>query len=115
MERDRPESERYLADYVRRGTTPFFGLPVVDAADPEALKGRRIVFLGIPYDGGSSQGGGARYAPYSVRRASIFALGEAPVPWIVGGEAVDGGNLVAPMRDPGGMREVVEQGIAGLL
>jgi agmatinase len=106
--------DRFLAEYVRRGTTPFFGLPVVDAADPAALEGRRVVFLGVPYDGGSTQHGGARYGPYAVRRASIFALAEHAGPWL-GGGAVDGGNLAAPMRDPAAMREVVEAGIAGVL
>jgi agmatinase len=115
MDRPRNQAERFVIDYVRRGTTPFFGLPLVDAADPAALKDRRVVFLGIPYDGGTAQLAGARYAPYSVRRASIYALKDEAAPWLLGGGAVDGGNLAAPMRNPAAMREVVEAGITGVL
>ena len=115
MERKSSEGEQFFIDYVRRGTTTFFGAPSVDLADPDALKDRRAVFLGVPYDGGTSQYSGARYAPHSVRAASIFAVKGEGLPWLLGGQAVDGGNLAAPMRDPAQMREVVEQGIATVL
>jgi agmatinase len=105
-------AEEFLVDYVRRGTTPFFGLPLVDGSDP---RGARVVFLGVPYDGGSSHDGGQRYAPYSVRRASVFAIKVEAMGWLTGGKAVDGGNLPAPMRNPAGMREVVEAGVAAVL
>jgi len=105
-------ADQFLTDYLRHGMTPFFGLPMVDASDPaKAYAGCRAVFLGVPHDLGTSQFQGARYAPYSIRKASIFAL-NGPFP---PGRAVDAGNVPAPFGSPAKMRELVESAVADVL
>jgi agmatinase len=114
--RVRDETDQFLIDYVRHGMTPFFGLPSVDSSDPvKAYEGSRVVLLGIPYDGGTSQNPGARFAPYSVRRTSIFAMNAEVIGRLSGRGAVDGGNVPAPPRSPDAMRELVEQAVTDVL
>jgi agmatinase len=112
MERPaRDPHEQRIADILRQGMLPFFGLPWVDSSDPaRAYKDCRVVFLGIAHDAGASGSPGARYAPYSVRAASGFP---APPPSL--GRAVDGGNIPAPIASPHGMREAVEKGVGDVL
>jgi agmatinase len=74
---------------------------------PDPYLGAGLVFLGVSYDGGTSQAPGARYGPYHVRRSSVYAikwdyLGNLPC------RAVDGGNVVCPAYAPAEMRERVE-------
>lgn len=114
--RYRDETDQFLFDYVRHGMTPFFGLPSVDSSDPaEAYGGSRAVLLGIPYDGGAGLNPGARFAPYSVRRASVFAMNAGVIGRLSGRGAVDGGNVPAPPRSPGAMRELVEHAVTDVL
>jgi arginase family enzyme len=73
--RYRDAADQFLSDYVRHGMTPFFGLPTVDSSDPvAAFTGCRAVLLGVPHDAGVSQSPGARFAPYHVRRVSVFVV-----------------------------------------
>ncbi len=112
----RDDTDQFLYEYVRHGMTPFFGVPSVDSSDPaSAYLGARVVLLGIPYDGGTSQNPGARFAPYSVRQASIFAVNADAIGRLSGRGAVDGGNVPAPPRSPSAMRELVEHAITGVL
>lgn len=110
----RNPGDQFLADYLRHGMTPFFGLPLADSSKPGAFEGCRVVFLGVPHDASVSQHPGARFGPYAVRKASIFAV-DASVLQLLGGKAVDGGNVPSPFGSPEGMRTAVEQGVREVL
>jgi agmatinase len=109
----RNASDQFLADYVRHGMTPFFGLPLVDSSDPGVLGGCRAVLLGIPHDAGTSQRPGARFAPYSIRRVSFLVANFAVLRRA--GHVVDGGNIPAPVASPTRMRDMVERHITTIL
>lgn len=112
----RDETDQFLFDYVRHGLTPFFGLPIAERGDPATVyQDVRAVLLGIPYDGGTSQNPGARFAPYAVRRMSIFGVDGEILARLPGRGAVDGGNVPAPLRSPSAMRELVEAEITRIV
>ncbi len=110
-----PSPDDALASYLRHGMTPFFGLPVVDSTDPaKAYAGCRIVFLGVPHDLGATQMPGGRFAPYSIRKASIFAMGNG-VSLAPTDRAVDAGNVPAALGPPAGMRDAVERAVGEIV
>jgi agmatinase len=101
-------------EYVRHGQTPFFRLPLADAA--EAPQRPLAVLLGVPFDGGTTYQPGARLAPWHVRRVSAFLQSYHPVHRVdVFGSvpAVDGGNVVFPPFDAAAMRAAVEAEVKG--
>jgi len=53
---------------IRHGAISFFGVPNVE--DLDQLRAD-VAFLGVPYDGGTSDRPGSRYGPATVREASI--------------------------------------------
>jgi agmatinase len=101
-------------EYVRHGQTPFFRLPLADAA--EAPQRPLAVLLGVPFDGGTTYQPGARLAPWHVRRVSALLQSYHPVHRVdVFGSvpAVDGGNVVFPPFDAAAMRAAVEAEVKG--
>jgi agmatinase len=104
-------------EYLSHGQTPFFRLPWVPMSQPLPA-GTRAVFLGVPFDGGTTYQPGARFAPFHVRRVSALVQGYHPVHRLAVFErapAVDGGNVVFPPFHPGKMRERVEAEAAAVL
>jgi agmatinase len=71
------------------------------------------VLLGVPHDAGVSQSPGARFAPYHVRRVSVFVVNGETFARL--GRVVDGGNVPAPLCSPRAMRELVEAEIGAVL
>jgi agmatinase len=108
-------SQQSAAHYLRHGQTPFFRLPVVDPASPDAYAGADAVLLGVPYDGGATYQPGARLAPYHVRRVSALVQTYHPVHRTdVFGRvrARDGGNVVFPPFDGASVRAAVQAEVA---
>jgi len=101
-------TQQSAMEYIARGQTPFFRLPV---APLSALPGgTRAVFLGVPYDGGTTYRPGARFAPFEVRRVSALVDGYHPAHRVAvfdRAPAVDGGNVVFPPFDAGAVREQI--------
>lgn len=98
--------------YLRHGQSPFFRLPVSIGAPPP---GTRAVFLGVPFDLGTTYQPGARLAPWHVRRVSALVQTYHPfhkVDVFARVPAVDGGNAAFPPFDPAAMRAVVEAEVA---
>lgn len=97
-----------LHEYLAHGQTPFFRLPLPDAASPEQAD---AVIFGVPYDGGTTYQPGARLGPYHVRRLSGLVqpfhpeFGIDPFQTIA---VADGGNVPAPPFNAGAMREFVQ-------
>lgn len=97
-------------EYLSHGQIPFFRLPWVPMSQ-RLPAGTRAVFLGVPFDGGTTYQPGARLAPFQIRRVSALLQG-----WHAGHKlavfdrapAVDGGNVVFPPFHAGRMRERVE-------
>jgi agmatinase len=113
-------SQQSAFEYLRHGQTPFFRLPVADAARPrsEAYAGTDAVLLGVPFDGGTTYQPGARLAPYHVRRVSALVQTYHPLHKIdVFGamRAIDGGNTAFPPFDRGAMRELVQADVAAIV
>src|SRR5581483_7474263 len=50
----------------------FLGAPRADLADPDSLAGLDVVFVGAPYDGGTSYRPGARFGPRAIRSADYL-------------------------------------------
>ncbi len=97
-------------EYLSHGQVPFFRLPSVPMAQ-RLPPGTRAVFLGVPFDGGSTYQPGARLAPFHVRRVSALVQGWHPGHKLAvfdRAPAVDGGNVVFPPFHAGRMRERVE-------
>lgn len=106
-------SQQPLADYLRHGQTPFFRLPL--ALDPPA---GALVFVGAPWDGGVTYRGGARFAPWEVRRVSALLGGPHPtlgVDPFVDRAAVDGGNAPVAPLDAALTRRALEAHLQSLL
>lgn len=100
-------------DYVRSGQTPMFRLPLSVPSMGEApdYDGATCVFMGIPYDAGTTHRPGARFAPYQIRRMSAAVTGYHPVHGIDVFErvpAVDGGNIPVTPFAAEVMRDTVE-------
>ncbi len=112
-------SQQSAFEYLRHGQTPLFRLPVVDfALGSKAYDGFDAVFLGVPFDGGTTYQPGARMAPYHVRRVSALvqpyhvALGFDVFRTV---RAVDGGNVAIPPFNPGAVRDLVQSEVMGVL
>jgi agmatinase len=72
----------------------------------------RAVVLGVPWDLGATHHPGSRFAPWSVRQASVTLQAFHPVHRVDVFEtlrAVDGGNVVFPPFDPPAVRACIEQ------
>ncbi len=110
-------TQQSAMEYIAHGQTPFFRLPSV----PLSLAlpgGTRAIFLGVPYDGGTTYRPGARFAPFEVRRVSALVEGYHPVHQVSVFEraaAVDGGNVVFPPFDAGAVRERITAAVASVL
>jgi agmatinase len=103
-------------EYVRHGQTPFFRLPLAGSSLAPARPA--AVFLGVPFDGGTTCQPGARLAPWHVRRVSALVQTYHPIHRVdVFGRvpSVDGGNVVFPPFDPAAMRAAVEADASGVL
>ena len=86
-------------EYIRAGSTPFFRLPFVDAQTAAPYQDTDAVILGVPYDLATTAQPGARFAPFSVRRASAYVQGFHPdhkVDVFRVLRAKDGGNVAFP-------------------
>lgn len=108
-------SQQSAAHYLRHGQTPFFRLPIVDPAAPDAYAGADAVLLGVPYDGGATYQPGARLAPYHVRRVSALVQTYHPVhrtDVFARVRARDGGNVVFPPFDGASVRAAVQAEVA---
>jgi agmatinase len=109
-----------VLEYIASGQIPFFRLPtathVLDTAPRYA--GAGAVLLGVPFDGGSTVQAGARLAPYHVRRVSAFLQPyhlAHRIDVFAGLRAVDGGNLPTPPFDAALAREIIREGVAGVV
>ena len=103
-------------EYLAHGQTPFFRLP--SALSRPLPPGTRAVFLGVPFDGGSTYQPGARFGPFHVRRVSALLQGWHPQLGLDVFErvlAVDGGNVVFPPFQAAAMRERVEAEASAVL
>jgi agmatinase len=101
-------------DYIRHGQTPMFRLPVALGPDDKGWEEARAVFLGVPYDSGTTYQPGARFAPYTVRRLSAILTPYHPDldrDLFAAASAVDGGNIPVTPFNSAEMRELVEQGV----
>jgi len=108
-------SQQSAAHYLRHGQTPFFRLPVVDPAAPDAYAGADAILLGVPYDGGTTYQPGARLAPYHIRRVSALVQSYHPVhrtDVFAHLCARDGGNVVFPPFDAAAVRAAVQAEVA---
>src|SRR4249920_3975707 len=56
---------RYGAQYGPDIT--FLGVPACDLDEPDTYSGADVVFLGAPFDGGTSHRPGARFGPQAIR------------------------------------------------
>jgi agmatinase len=81
---------------------------------PESVAGADVVFMGVPYDSGTTYLPGARMGPYALRRVSGYVgphhggRGCAPFEKL---SCLDGGNIPAPPFDAAQMRELVQAGV----
>lgn len=104
-------------DYLSHGQIPFFRLPVAPLA-AGVPPGTGAVFLGVPWDGGTTYRPGARFGPFEIRRVSALVQGHhrehglSPFDAL---QAVDGGNVVFPPFDPEAMRRAVEAAVSRVL
>jgi len=64
-------------EYLSHGQIPFFRLPSVPMSQ-RLPAGTRAVFLGVPFDGGTTYQPGARLAPFHIRRVSALVQGWHP-------------------------------------
>jgi agmatinase len=109
-------SQQSALEYISHGQTPFFRLPTVPRPQPLPA-GTHAVFLGVPFDAGTTYQPGARFAPYHVRRVSALVQGWHPVHRVAVFErapAVDGGNVAFPPFHPPAMRERVQAEVAAI-
>ena len=107
--------QQSAAHYLRHGQTPFFRLPVVELAAPDAYAGADAILLGVPYDGGTTYQPGARLAPYHVRRVSALVQGHHPAhrtDVFTRLRVRDGGNVVFPPFDAAAVRAAVQAEVA---
>jgi agmatinase len=99
---------------MRLGQSSFFRLPGPDAASAPP----RAVVLGVPWDLGATHHPGSRFAPWSVRHASLTLQGFHPLHRLDVFEtlrAVDGGNVVFPPFEPAQVRACIEQHVAAVV
>ncbi len=109
-------AQQSALEYLAHGQTPFFRLPAFQARP--LPPGTRAVFLGVPFDGGSTYHPGARFGPFHVRRVSALLQGWHPEHGLEVFErapAVDGGNVVFPPFQAAAMRERVEVEVRAIL
>jgi len=102
-------SQQSALEYLAHGQTPFFRLPSV--ATRALPPGTRAVFLGVPFDGGSTYHPGSRFGPFHVRRVSALLQGWHPhhrLDVFERAPSIDGGNVVFPPFQSAAMRERVE-------
>jgi agmatinase len=112
---NRGGGQQSAAHYLRHGQNPFFRLPVVDVANPDAYAGADAVLLGVPYDGGTTYQPGARLAPYHIRRVSALVQSYHPVhrtDVFARLRVRDGGNVVFPPFDSASVRAAVQAEVA---
>jgi agmatinase len=108
-------TQQSAAHYLRHGQTPFFRLPLVDVAAPDAYVGADAVFLGVPYDGGTTYQPGTRLAPYHIRRVSALVQSWHPIHQVDVFSRVlarDGGNVAFPPFDAASVRAAVQAEVA---
>jgi agmatinase len=109
-------TQQSALEYLAHGQTPFFRLP--SAPTRPLPPGTRAVFLGVPFDGGSTYHPGARFGPFHVRRVSALLQGWHPQHRLEVFEhapAVDGGNVVFPPFQAAAMRDRVEAEVGRIL
>lgn len=100
--------QQSAGEYLRHGQSPFFRLNATTSYDSVELG---AVLLGVPWDSGVTYRGGARFAPYELRRVSALLQTFHPVHGIdVFGSlgVIDGGNIVTPPFSAEHMRAAVQ-------
>ncbi|MEM9490071.1 MAG: agmatinase, partial [Myxococcota bacterium] len=108
-------------EYLSHGQTPFFRLPTVPFTTPdraERYRGVDIVFLGVPYDGGTTYLPGARLGPYHIRRVSALVQTFHPghrIDVFDRINAVDGGNAAVSPFDAEMERRSVNAEVSGVV
>jgi agmatinase len=106
--------QRSPLEYLRSGQVSFFRLPT----QAEATAPPGAVVLGVPWDLGATHHPGARFAPWSVRKASVDLQPYHPVHRLDVFEAlhaVDGGNVVFPPFDAGQVRAAIEAHVSAVV
>jgi agmatinase len=95
----------------------FLGAPRADLADPDSLAGLDVVFVGAPYDGGTSYRPGARFGPQAIRSADYLphdatrphlALGVDPYAEL---RIADVGDVLMPLGEQDLGRRNLEQAV----
>ena len=105
--------QRSALEYIRSGVSHFFRLPALEEGRPTP----GAVLLGVPYDLGSTHHPGSRFAPWSVRAASVTLGAWHPLHRLDVFETlgcVDGGNVVFPPFDPALARAEIERHVGAL-
>ncbi|HEY2512864.1 MAG TPA: agmatinase [Polyangiaceae bacterium] len=105
-------------EYIRRGTTPFFRLPVADVTAAAPYTGADAVLLGVPFDLATTYQPGARFAPYAVRRVSALVQGFHPshkVDVFRALHVLDGGNVAIPPFNAALARDTIENEVASVV
>ncbi len=101
------------AEYIGQGQIPFFRMPQTrDSRDAD------VIFLGVPWDAGTTYRPGARFAPWELRRVSALVQSYHPhhgVDVFATLSVVDGGNIVLPPFDAAAGRALIEAEIASQL
>jgi agmatinase len=97
---------------------PFFRLPSVVAFEGDGYARCDAVLLGVPWDGAVTGQGGAKFAPFHVRRTSAFIQGyhvEHRVSVFESLRVADGGNMVFPPFAADVVREVIQSEVQAVL